>query len=238
MIVDSLKTTGLLWIHSNHKQILQQVMHQTVTEWHEIRQMLVQIETLEKTPLQKVKGLFAEALIEELQRTRRLVLDQIGFYVPNTLAQKAIMTLKGSDLNAYAAAASCVQDVLSKKIYHNIKDIILYPTIDTPPKHIKNMSEHTFLNYFILTPPKWTSPWMQALALYGWRELNDKTGLMAVQTGLKSPDWIVLEAALSALGHLEKDRKKKEELVLTIPTRYLLNKNFENLLEDKQAHHN
>ena len=238
VIVDSLKNTGLLWIHSAHKQILQQVIQQTLTEWHEIRQMLVQIETLEKTALQKVKGLFTEALDEELQRTRRLILDQVGFYVPDALAQKAIITLKSSDFNAYAAAASCLQDMLSKKIYQGIKDIVLYPTIDIPPKSIKKMSEHTFLNYFILTPPKWTSPWMQALALYGWRELNDKAGLLAVQTGLKSPDWIVLEAALSALGRLEKDRKKKEELVLTIPTRYLLNQNFENLLEDKNAHHN
>ncbi len=238
LLVDSLKQPSIPWMYSDKKEILQTMVQQTVNEWLEIHKILLQTENLEKNTLQKVKGLFYEALTEELQRTRNLLLDQIGFYLSDSLTQNAIVTLKGTDFNAYAAAAGCLQDVLSKKIYQKIKDILLYPTINNPPGNIKKMSPQTLLNFFILSPSQWVTPWLQALALYGWRELNEKAGLSAVQEGLKSADWIVLEAALSALGRLETDRKKVAKIVLTIPTRYLLNQNFENLLEDKHAHYN
>jgi len=198
---------------------------------------LWQTEILKTPVLHKVKNLFVEALTEELVRTRGLILNQIGFYSLNPLAQQAIAVLKGKDLNAYAAAVGCLQDILPKKIYQQTKNLLLYPTQDARPKNSKKITEQVFLNYFVLNAPGWVSPWVKALALYGWRELHDKEGLKAVEEGLKSADWVVLESALSALGRLEKDRQKTAQLVLNIPTRYLLKQNFETLLEEKHHDH-
>ena len=238
VIIESLNDSGILWVFQDKKHILKKVIYQTVWEWHEIYGILGHLENLGRTSLLKIKDLFREALGEELQRTRRLLLAQISLYSLDVLAQRAISTLKENDLNAYAAAAGCLQDILPKKLYREVKDILLYPTQKNPPGKVKKMDEQSFLNYFLLTPPSWVNAWMKALALSGWRELNEKAGLNAVQEGLKATDWIVLEAAIAALGRLEKDRKKAANLVLCIPTRYLLKQNFEDLLEDKHVDYN
>ena len=235
VIVASLKDAGILWVYKGKKDILTDVISQTVSEWHEIYDMLLQTENLNRVELAKIKNLFVEALTEELQRTRLLLLEQIGLYALDPLAQQAVENLKQSDFNAYAAAVGCLQDILPKKIYQQMRDILLYPTAKQAPSNKQKMTEQMFLNYFVLMPPVWVSAWMKALALYGWHELDDKAGLEAVQEGLKSSEWIVLESALFALGRLEKNRKKSFELALSVPTRYLLKQNFETLLEDKNV---
>jgi hypothetical protein len=237
-IVESLSDSEIVWVHEDRKKVLHKAILRTVSEWNEMNEMLVHAENLESEKLVKIKVLFQEALQEELLRTRLLILDQIELYVNAPLVTQAIMTLKGNDLNAYAGAVSCLQDVLHKKLYNKLRAVLLYPTIKEPPEIITEMPVGVFLNRFILNPFSWTNAWLQALALYGWRELNDPEGLVAVQEGLKAKDWSVLEAALSALGKLEKNKAKAEEMALAVPTRYLLKQNFETLLEGKHVGHN
>lgn len=238
VIVASLKDAGIVWVHKGKKDILKDVISETVVEWYEIYNMLLQAEKLTHEKLTKIKNLFCEALTEELQRTRLLLLEQTGFYALDPLAQQAVEILKQKDFNAYAAAVGCLQDILPKKIYQQIKDILLYPTVKNIPNDNFKMTAQAFFNSFILTPASWVNAWMKALALYGWHELNDKEGLKAVEEGLKSGDWIVLESALFALGRLEKNRQKAVDLTLNVPTRYLLKQNFETLLEDKHVSNN
>ena len=59
----------------------------------------------------------------------------------------------------------------------------------------------------------------------------------AVKCGLKSHEWVVLETALYALGRLEKNREIIHEMVLSVPTRYLMKQNFQELLEGKNVNH-
>ena len=237
-IIESLDDSEIIWVHKDRKRTLKKSIHTAVTDWHEINDMLFQTENLQNPKLAKIKPLFQEALHEELARTRRLILDQISLYSNIPLAKQAVQTLISNDFNTYAGAVSCLQDILSKKLYTSVREILLYPTLNLPPKRINEISIDVFLNRFILNPFRWANPWLQSLALYGWRELGKSAGLVAVQEGLKSKDWIVLEAALSALGHLEKNKKKVEEMILEIPTRYLLKQNFEKLLEEKHVSYN
>jgi len=234
-IIESLGDSEIVWVHEDRKKVLRKAIQKTVSEWYEMNEMLIQTENLEHEKLIKIKGLFQEAIQEEMSRTRLLILDQVALYINTPLATEAVNTLKGNDLNAYAGAASCLQDVLHKKLYEKVRAVLVYPTIKEPPEGIVEMPVGVFLNRFILNPFSWTNAWLQALALCGWRELNDPAGLVAVQEGLKAKDWIVLEAALAALGKLEKNKKRAQEMALGVPTQYLLKQNFETLLEGKHV---
>ena len=234
-IIESLEDAEIVWVHQDRKKVLKKAIRSSAKEWQEMQQMLIQAENLESTKLIKIKQLFVRAIVEEMDRTRNLVLELLKLYSLAPLAQKALETLKGNDLNAYAGAVSCLQDILPSKIYTEVRPILLYPTTKEPPIQLEKMPVSAFLNSFILNPFEWTNTWLQVLSLYAWRELGDPAGLVAVKEGLKASDWSVLEAALSALGRLEKDKSKVEEMALTVPTRYLLKQNFENLLEDKHV---
>ena len=236
-ILQSLSDSSIVWIHKDRQSLLKKAIFRTTEEWFEIKKMFIYAQNLESDKLQNVSTLFQEAIKEELERTRMLLLDLLILYTLEPLAHQSLDLLKGTNWNAFAGAASCLQDILPKKIYEKIRTILLYPTWNDPPQNLEIMPISSFLNTFILSPCSWTTPWLKALSLYGWRKLNDKQGLIAVQEGLKSQDWIVLEAALSALGKLEKDKSKVEELILNIPTRYLLKQNLDSILEENYAHH-
>ncbi|MBQ3695356.1 MAG: hypothetical protein II938_00070 [Alphaproteobacteria bacterium] len=236
-IIESLGDSEIVWVHKDRRNILEKAIRTAVLEWEEINKMLVHAENLEDKNLVETKILFQEALREELNRTRCLILDQIALYTKEPLALKAVEALKGTDFNIYAGAASCLQDILSRVLYKEVYEVLLYPTVNEPPRLDNKMPVGVFLNRFILNPVTWTNAWLQALALYGWRRLEDAAGLIAVKEGLKARDWIVLEAALSALGKLEKDKAKAQEMVLNIPTQYLLQQDFEKLLEEKYVSH-
>ncbi len=236
-IIESLSDSEIVWVHEDRKKVLYKAIQQAVLEWTEMNEMLIQAENLENEKLVEIKILFQEAIQEELVRTRLLILDLVALYLNTPLATQAVDTLKGNDLNAYAGATSCLQDMLHKKIYTKVRMVLLYPTIKEPPENIVEMPVSVFLNRFILSPFNWTNTWLQTLSLYGLRELNDSAGLVAVQEGLKAKDWIVLEAALAALGKLEKNKAKAEEMALSVPTRYLLKQNFEMLLEGKNVNY-
>ena len=236
-ITESLSDSEIVWVHKDRKKVLNKAIQQATDEWLEIEEMLIHAENLENEKLVNIKPLFQEAIQAELLRTRLLLLDQIVLYLNTPLATKAVAVLKGDDLNAYAGAVSCLQDMLHKKLYNRVRDVLLYPTFKKPPEQIVKMSVNVFLNRFILNPFNWTNAWLQALSLYGWRELDDEAGLIAVQEGLKAKDWSVLEAALTALGKLEKNKQKALEMALCVPTSYLLKHNFETLLEEKHVSH-
>ena len=129
----------------------------------------------------------------------------------------------------------CLQDIFPKKLYTTTREILLYPTLNRPPHALHEISVDIFLNRFVVEPVQWTTPWLQSLALYGWRELGKSAGLTAVREGLHSNNWIVLEAALSALARLEQNKQKAENMILNVPTCYLLKQNFEKLLEVKKC---
>ena len=236
-VIESLEDAEIVWVHQDRKRVLKRAIQSAVTEWNEMQEMLIQAENLEEVKLVKIKELFGQAIQEEMDRTRSLVLELLGLYTLVPLGKKALETLKGHDLNAYAGAVSCLEDIVPKKIYKKVRSVLLYPTEKEPPSKLEKIPTAAFLNSFILNPFEWTNAWLQVLSLYGWREMKDPAGLVAVKEGLKATDWNVLEAALSALGKLEKNKTKAEELVLAIPTRYLLKQNFENLLEDKDVSH-
>ncbi len=236
-IIESLSDSEIVWVHKDRKKVLRKAIKQAVSEWYEMNEMLICVENLENEKLVEIKSLFQEAIQEELLRSRLLILNQIDLYVNTPLSNRAVSTLKGNDLNAYAGAVSCLQDMLSKKLYQKVRSVLLYPIVKEPPKKIIEMPVGVFLNKFILNPFSWTNAWLQTLALYGWRALDDPAGLIAVQEGLKAKNWSVLEAALAALGVLEKNKKKMEEMALGVPTQYLLKQNFETLLEGKHASH-
>ena len=235
-IIESLSDDSIIWIHKDRQQILKKAILNAAAEWFTIRETLVYAENLEHEKLSDVRVLFLETIQEELNRTRNLLLDLLSLYALHPLAHNALETLKGSDWNAFAGATSCLQDLFPKKIYNRAHLILLYPTWNEPPQNLDPVTAASFLNMFILNPPEWATSWMKALALYGWQQLGDSAGLIAVKEGLKSKDWIVLEAALSALWKLKRNRTKAEELILNIPTRYLLKQNLENILEDNHAH--
>ena len=76
---------------------------------------------------------------------------------------------------------------------------------------------------------------MKALAIFCWRLNGSASGLNAVRQSLKSHDWIVLETAIYTLGKLEKHHKNIEDMILSIPTQYLLKQNFQELLEEAKC---
>ena len=236
-VIESLTDASIVWVHKDRQRILKKAIFNTAMEWIAIRDTLINAENIEHEKLQNVKELFQKAIKEELDRTRYLLLDLLELYNLQPLAHNALETLKSTDWNAFAGAASCLQDILPKNIYNKVHSILLYPTWNEPPKALEHIALSTFLNIFVLNPPEWISPWLKALALYGWQQLGDPAGLIAVKEGLKSKDWIVLEAALSALWKLKKNKAQAEELILNIPTRYLLKQNLENILEDNHAYH-
>ncbi len=236
-VVESLSDSQIVWIENDRKNVLAKALKTAVSEWHEIHETLIQTGHLEEESFFTLKPLLENALETELNRTRQLVLAQVNLYVTEKIGQEALEVLKGDNFNAYAGAVSCLQDILPTKIYRQVRPVLLYPTWNEPPKEVRQMPVAVFLNRFILNPFVWTNEWMQALALYGWRELNEPVGLVAVEQGLKSSNWMVLEAALSALGRLEKNKEKVREMVLSVPTRYLLQQDFENLLEEKDVYH-
>lgn len=237
-IIESLSDSEIVWIDKSRKRVLKKALSEAVSEWTQMHKMCVVAHNLEAQELIEVKALFQEAIKEEMYRTRMLILNQLALYVVMPLAQKAIQTLKENDLNKYAGAVSFLQDVLPKRIHKIVAPVLLYPTLNMPPKNLQEETPQTFLNSFILNPFRWSNKWMRALALYGWKKLGDREGMTAVMEGLKSPDWIVLEGALSALAKLEPDKNKVRELALNIPTHYLLQQDFESLLEEKNVGHN
>lgn len=236
-IIESLSDASIIWIHNDRQFILKKAIFNIADEWFAIRETLVHAENIEHEKLTNVKTLFQEAIKGELEHTRHLLLDLLSLYALQPLAHDALNILKGTDWNAFAGAASCLQDLFPSNIYDKVRLILLYPTWNDPPKNLDSLTISTFLNMFILNPPEWASPWLKALALYGWQQMGDSSGLIAVKEGLKSQDWIVLESALHALWKLKKDKAQAEELILNIPTRYLLKQNLENILEEDHAHH-
>ena len=240
-IIESLQDSGIVWIHRDRKRFLYQSILQDKKEWLEMQKMQLHAQNLNEKRLVRLKNLFEEALSEEMQRTRRLVLEKLVLYSSIPLLRKAVETLKTKDFAAYAGAVSCLQDVLPKKLYRIVREILMYPTVskDLSKDFSEDelMSPNIFLNSFIFGHFAWSTPWLKALALYGWRMMNQAAGIGAVTESLKSTDWIVLETALFTLGRLEKNKEKVEEITLSIPTRYLLKQNFQALLEGKNVDH-
>ena len=236
-IIETLSDADIVWVHRDRKRILKKGILQDVNCWHEMHEMLANVEVLSEVKQQTLKRMFMEALNAEMTRTRLLILDQLNLYLDVGLMKQSVETLKSDDWNAYAGAISCLQDILPAKIYKKVRPVLKYPLENNPPEKMEVPLVSAYLNKFILNPPEWVTPWLQALALYGWEKTGDVSGLVAVEEGLKSPNWIVLEAALSALNKLEKNKKKIAELMLNIPTRYLLKQNLGSFVEEKHAHH-
>ncbi|MBQ4472383.1 MAG: hypothetical protein II942_03995 [Alphaproteobacteria bacterium] len=236
-IIETLMDAAIVWVHRDRKRVLARGMMQDVTCWHEMKMMKTALEVLNEVKQPSLKNMFEEAFVEEMNRTRMLILDQLDLYWDTPLMKQSIETLKGDDWNAFAGAVSCLQDILPTKLYREVRPVLMYPLENEAPEKMESMSVAHYLNKFILDPFEWTTPWFQALALYGWQKTGDSAGLTAVAEGLKSSNWVVLEAALSALSKLEKNKKKVQEMMLNVPTRYLLKQNLESFVEEKHAHH-
>ena len=236
-IIETLIDSGIVWIHAERKKLLTNGILLDVKEWKEMHNVLAQTENLSNPKLKKVKTLLSEALNEEMDRARRMILSQLNLYSAQPLFQKAVAILQEDDLNAYLGAVGDLQDMLPSKLYKEVRDILLFPLKQETLIEEKNIDSVFFLNQFLLNPYAWVNSWMKALALFGWYMLNHNAGLVSVKQELKSHEWIVLETALYALGRLEKNRKTIHELALSVPTSYLMKQNFQELLEGKNADH-
>ena len=72
---------------------------------------------------------------------------------------------------------------------------------------------------------------MQTLAIQAICAIKSDYTMPMIQQALKSSDWLVLDTALWALGCKAPNKKIAQELTLAVPTKYLLQHEFQKLLE-------
>ncbi len=234
-IIDALTDSGIVWVHQDRKKLLRRAIQLNEQEWQQMKRLLDWIDHVNFPKLQKAISLLREAIQEEMARTRHIVLDLLELYSLHPLFRQAIETLKEDQWTAYPAAVGNLQDMLQKRLYQRVREILLYPQMqpEMVMDHKGDVAE--LLNTFLLNPPNWVTPWMKAVAIFCWRLHGGTGGLNAVRQSLKSHDWIVLETAIYTLGKLEKHRKNVEDMILSIPTHYLLKQNFQELLEEAKC---
>jgi hypothetical protein len=220
----------MIWVHKNRHQILLKSIKSDIEIWREVSIEMCQLRS-QSYPKNIVDlTMFLDmALVDEMDSIRRLIICQLMLLNPHALVRQSGALLLSQDTSHYAGAVSCLQDLFPKGLYRRVKDILLNQKEINYTRPIKDLN--IYFVHFILNAPKWVNPWMQTLALQCACMLKSRDAMAMIERALQSSDWLLLDTALWELGQMAPDKKTAQEIALTVPTQYLLQHEFQKLLE-------
>ena len=233
VIVKTIMAAHMIWVHKKRREIIWASVQNDVKQWYEIQQFLDAICLSNNTDMQLIVNQLKSAFQTEMNKIRQLILFQVLLFNAHVLIKRSCDLLLASDRSAYAGAVSCLQDLLPKKMYKLIYPILLDQILSIEKKNLEGDKIDSVLSQMILKQPKWMTPWLSVLALQGLTRMESKNLMLCVEKALKSSNWLVLDAALWIVGKKVSDKEKAQELMLNVPTRYLVQHKFQEFLEGK-----
>ena len=232
VIVRTIMAAHMIWVHKKRREIIWSSIQNDVKQWHEIQWYSEGI-SFADSDVQLVLNQLKSAFQAEMNKIRQLILFQISLLNTHSLVQRSCQLLLSSDKSAYAGAVSCLQDLLPKKMYKIIQPVLLNQTSLSENKDLNADKTERMLTQIIMNQPKWVTPWLFVLALLGLMRLESQNLMSCIEKALKSSNWLILDTALWIVGKKVADRKKAQELMLSVPARYLVQHKFQEFLEGK-----
>ena len=237
VIVRTIMAARMVWVHKDRREVIWLSIQNDVQQWYEMQQTLKDLCMPSDLNMQKILGRLEVAFQTEMNKLRQLILFQVLLLNTHSLVKRSCQLLLDSDTSAYAGAASCLQDLLPKKIYKTIQPVLLgeIPGLRKSENDAEAQSKaQSVLSKMILQTPKWMTPWLYVLALLGLSQMKSKNLMLVIEKALVSANWLILDTALWIVGHDVSDKQKAQELMLNVPTRYLVQHKFQEFLEGKR----
>jgi len=233
VIVRTIMAAHMIWVHKYRRDVIWKSIQNDTKQWYEMARFARLIGAGHSSDVQIILDRLKIAFDTEMHRIRRLILFQVTLFKRHALVERSCDLLLGNDRSAYAGAASCLQDLLPKKIYKTIQPILLeqFESLDVESKKYKSFEDGCW--QLVSQKPKWITPWISVLILLILYRTHAKNLIPAIEQALASSDWLVLDMALWLAGQTL-DKKRAQELMLNVPTRYLVQHHFQEFLEGKE----
>ena len=231
LMIQTLLDAGIFWMTRGRKTLLKK---QIDKDLNRILFLKGQQEKYVLAPVPSAQEAFDFircAIREEIYQTRRLILSQLMLLYRHALFLKAVRFLLKEDPARQQVALAVMQDFMPSSFYKKFYTILFADTpirkvAFSPPEAVQALSELMGQGDFIL------SPWLRSCVLYALRRLNVPEGKEVVCLALSDPNPLVFEAAIWALAHLEKDKKKLHQHLLSAPTSALAGPALDSILND------
>ncbi len=160
----------------------------------------------------------------ESDQIRSLILYQLALLVPERFMYKAVHSLLSARTELYPAALSILQDLVRADLFEKIYPVLMEEVAEekNSPRIFSSCDAATYLGDVFLKPPFSFDAWTRAVILNTLQKLRKAEGLPAVEGGLGDSSSYVVEAAVQALFSLEKNEQRRHDLLLKVPTRFLV----------------
>ena len=236
-VIKAILNSKIMWVSHARKKMLLQGITQDVQSWHLLNQY---ISSCSQVPLPALGDSFAflrRAFWEARQDLRELILGQLILLNPGSLVRKAVDILNGAPTQRFISAAGILQDLLSSKLYRQIRPVLLSPVADPDEEKQKPMdveeAKH-FLEQLVVLCPIPSNRWITAAALYGLQKIGNEQSEMVLNKAFQCASPVVLEAAMELLAHLRPDKKAQEEYLKKQFQKVPKNINLENYLTQRR----
>ncbi len=232
-IVLGMIDSGIFWVHKGKQKMILQGLKRDIDRWEWLNGLLTRYAQAPTPESHDAFQFLTRALTEDLNSTRQLILYQLLLMKNNPLFVKAVRILLGSDMEKQAAALGMLQDLLPHRLFRKIKKVVESSDNARKETVVPYTAEEAVadMNVLLTEPAFYVAPWVRASALYCLRKLDLPEALPAVRSALTDKDPVVLESAIWAFAHLEKDKDIVHQTVLTLPTSALAHVPMERLIE-------
>ncbi len=232
-IVLGMIDSGIFWVHKGKQKMILKGLKRDIDRWNWLNGLLTRYAQSPTPESQDAFAFLTRALSEDLNGTRQLILYQLLLMKNNPLFVKAVRILLENNAERHAAALGMLQDLLPHRLYRKIKTIVEFADVGKKETVRPYPVEEAVadISQLLTNSPFYVASWVKASALYCLRKLDLPEALPAVRVALSDKDPVVLESAIWAFAHLEKDKEIVHQTVLTMPTSILAHVPMERLIE-------